>query len=77
MKLDYYNDEKIRLQEILILAKKLNWFYPQNKTSYPLMQLSEVEKCMLAMINDFHLERLRQWVNPETYPSENIKESKN
>jgi len=74
LKLDYYNDEKIRLQEILILAKKLNWISPQNITSYPLMPLSEVEKCMLAMINDSHLERLRQWVNPEIHSFESIKE---
>ena len=34
---------------------------PPDKTSYPLMQLSEVEKCMLAMIDDFELGRMRQW----------------
>ena len=51
-----------RLKEIMMMASKFKWIYPANKTSYPLMQLSEVEKCCLAMIDDNELERMRQWL---------------
>ncbi len=50
-----------RLKEIIQLAYKLKWIYPPDKTSYPLMQLSEVEKCMVAMFDDFELNRMREW----------------
>jgi hypothetical protein len=29
------------------------------------MQLSEVEKCMLAMTDDFELDRMRKWVEEQ------------
>jgi hypothetical protein len=29
------------------------------------MQLSEVEKCMSAMVDDFELYRMRKWVEDE------------
>lgn len=54
-----------RLKEILKLAEKLDWIRQPSPTipaSYPLMQLSEVEKCMLAMADDFELARMRKWV---------------
>lgn len=55
-----------RLMEIVNLALKLGWViepkYAAIPVSYPLMQLSEVEKCMLAMVDDFELERMRKWV---------------
>lgn len=51
-----------RLKEIMDIANKLNWIFESN-TSYPTMELSEVEKCMLAMINDQELERLRGWAH--------------
>ena len=51
-----------RLKEIIKLAIELKWILPSNKTPYPLMQLSEVEKCMLAMTDDFELDRMRKWV---------------
>jgi hypothetical protein len=56
-------EDKIeRLQEIIKIAEKLKWVYPKTLGySYPLMQLSEVEKCMLAMTDDLQLERLRRW----------------
>jgi len=64
--------QKERLKEIIGIADKLDWIIPINPKaetretarcpSYPLMQLSEVEKCMLAMTNDNDLERLRDWV---------------
>lgn len=54
---------KERLKEIIQLAVKLGWVAntPLSDTSYPLMQLSEVEKCMVAMYDDFELERMRKW----------------
>ncbi len=51
-----------RLKEIIKIAKKLGWIYkPSNNTSYPLMQLSEVEKCMIAMTDTTQLKRMRKW----------------
>lgn len=55
-----------RLTEIIQLASKLKWITPIDKKSefcpsYPLMQLSEVEKCMLAMIDDSQLQTMRIW----------------
>lgn len=52
-----------RLKEIIKLADKLKWIHPLGwkVTSYPLMQISEVEKCMLAMADDFELSILRKW----------------
>ena len=54
-----------RLKEIIKIAHKLGWIYPPDKTPYPLMQLSEVEKCMIAMVNDFELGRMRKWEKGE------------
>ena len=54
-----------RLKEIIKLADKLKWIYPPLGASYPLMQLSEVEKCMLAMTDDFELDRMRKWVEEQ------------
>ena len=59
-----------RLKEIITLADKLNWIYPidqPNKRhySYPLMQLSEVEKCMIAMFDDCELDRMRRLVKED------------
>jgi hypothetical protein len=60
-----------RLREIIRLANVLGWIgkrqviiYNSGKSdgSYPPMQLSEVEKCMLAMVDDMELERMRKWV---------------
>lgn len=62
-----------RLKEIMRLAHRLNWVYPPNKTSYPLMQLSEVEKCMLAMYDDSDLNRMREWVE-DNHSSEQTQE---
>lgn len=59
-----------RLTEIIQLATKLKWIAPidqPNKRgfSYPLMQLSEVEKCMIAMFDDYQLQRMRDWVKED------------
>lgn len=50
-----------RIKVILLLAKRLGWIEP-SKNSYPKMQLSEVEKCMFALIDDFELRRMQKWV---------------
>ncbi len=67
-----------RLKEIIQLADKLKWIYPPDKTSYPLMQLSEVEKCMAAMFDDFELFRMRKWVeesqSSEQKPKEDVEQ---
>ncbi len=51
-----------RLKEIIKIADRLKWITPA-KEGYPEMQLSEVEKCMLAMVDDFELSQLREWFN--------------
>jgi hypothetical protein len=50
--------QEARLHEIMAIARKLSWFY-QNQKGYPLMQGSEVEKCILMAMDDFELERFR------------------
>lgn len=49
-----------RLREIIGIAHDLKWITPHQNT-YPLMQLSEVEKCMLAMVDGRELTRMRDW----------------
>jgi hypothetical protein len=54
-------NKKERIKEIIELANKLGWIYPPNNTSYPLMQVSEIEKCMIAMHDGFEFERMQRW----------------
>ena len=54
------DEDEERLREIIKIAEKLGWIKPQN-VGYPTMQLSEVEKCMTAMYDDFELNRMRKW----------------
>lgn len=62
-----FSDERLkrieeRIKEIINIAIKLKWVLPKRgNDSYPTMQISEVEKCMLAMVNDIDLERMRKW----------------
>lgn len=57
-------DQEERLKKILNLADKLHWaFAPSKGQPYPIMLLSEVEKCMIAMVDDFELKRMESWVN--------------
>jgi len=49
-----------RLKEIIKIAYKIDWI-KLNPNGYPLMQLSEVEKCMIAMNDDFELNAMRKW----------------
>lgn len=54
-----------RLIEIIRISKRLGWTHPVTISnvpiSYPFMQLSEVEKCMLAMVDDFEFTRMKNW----------------
>ena len=52
---------KTRIQEVIVLASKLHWLQ-KNPAGYPLMQLSEVEKCMIAMVDNSQFEKMKQWV---------------
>lgn len=54
-------DSKKRLQHILRMAMKLNWFFPEPVKTYPCMQGSEVEKCMIAMVDDFEYNQMKEW----------------
>ena len=58
--------EYSRLKEVIRLANKLGWVLPipkpnPNNYSYPIMLLSEVEKCMIAMEDYEFLQRMRSW----------------
>ena len=56
------NQEK-RLVEIIEIANKLGWVVPPiNGQSYPTMMLSEVEKCMLAMVDDDQFQRIKNYI---------------
>lgn len=50
---------KDRLIEIMHIARKLSWFY-DNPNGYPLMQGSEVEKCILMAMDDAELQTYRE-----------------
>ena len=56
-----------RLKEIIRMAHELCWIRPPNNASYPSMQLSEVEKCMIAMFDDSELRRMRGWTTQKSY----------
>lgn len=63
-----------RIVEVIHLADKLKWIYPIEKfgvsnISYPLMELSEVEKCMIAMVDNTQFENMKQWVEELTQQS--------
>lgn len=55
-----------RLHEIMGIARTLSWF-TKNPSGYPLMQGSEVEKCLLMAMDDSELLRFREAArDPET-----------
>jgi hypothetical protein len=63
------NNQEQRLKDIIKIAYVLSWCFPKEMmkgASYPLMQLSEVEKCMLAMTDDFELSRMKVWYKETT-----------
>ena len=54
--------DKLRLANIIRIANKLGWIFPEdyNKDKL-LMQLEDVEKCMIAMEDDIEYNRFIQW----------------
>lgn len=54
------NEKKV--MHIMQLAVELNWLSANPKGSYPLMEASETEKCMLAMVDDIELKQMERWV---------------
>lgn len=67
------NEEQTeRLKEIILMADKLNWINAPTRTSYSLMQLSEVEKCMIAMIDNNQLETMRNWTKDIPKPEKKL-----
>lgn len=67
-----YENYIARMKEIIEIAIKLNWCSPNNN-GYPFMQLSEVEKCMTAMISDAQLNLMRKWYNQELKSKNEVK----
>ena len=69
------NTIEIRIKEIIRIATKLGWIKENpNKSEYPLMQLSEVEKCMYAMVSNLELERMREWEKDPNKPLDILKD---
>jgi len=58
---DMNHAAEFRIKEIMKIAVRLDWCVLVSDKPYPIMQLSEVEKCMLAMADDLYLERMRRW----------------
>ncbi len=58
------DDDLVKMKEIMGMAHILGWVHPP-RNSYPLMEISEVEKCMTAMVEDDELERMRKWHEEE------------
>lgn len=50
-----------RLKEIITMANKLCWISRIKDFDYPIMQLSEVEKCMMAMVDDLGFNQIKVW----------------
>lgn len=50
-----------RIKDVISKAVKLGWIQP-NPKGYPLMQLSEVEKCMLGLLDEDYMKRINEWV---------------
>lgn len=63
-----------RLFEIMRIANKLSWLY-ENPKGYPLMQGSEVEKCILMALDDAELCRFREAAANEAIVKINKKEA--
>lgn len=61
-------EHKQKLVEIMQIANKLKWFAP-NPSGYPMMQASEVEKCILMALDDRELERFRDAAEHGGFPA--------
>ena len=58
--MNYTNQQ---INNIINMALKLGWIDIDKSKPYPVMQISEVEKCMLAMVNDWDYNRMVDLVN--------------
>lgn len=58
------DNQRKKIIEVIHLAEELKWL-EKNPKGYPLMQLSEIEKCMIAMIDSHQLNQMRGWVDPK------------
>ncbi len=50
-----------KIVDIIKKAHKLGWLQA-NPKGYPLMQLSEVEKCILAVLDEDYMKKINLWV---------------
>jgi hypothetical protein len=51
------------IQEIITKANKLDWIQSRRVgESYPSMQLSEVEKCIAAVLDPKEMVRIDKWI---------------
>lgn len=68
---------KYRLKEIIKKAFKLGWIFTHSNENKVFlgsaMLITDVEKCMLAMTDDFELNRMRQWVMAKSTLSDNLR----
>lgn len=68
-----------RLKEVMKMAYELNWAFPEQNlkdkdgkdfySSYGVMILSEVEKCMLAMVDEKEFVQMKKWI--KEFPTSN------
>lgn len=59
---------KDRIREIIKITHTLGWI---NKTQ---MLLADIEKCMYAMVDDFELNRMREWYKDTLEASDSSEE---
>ena len=53
--------QEARLHEIMNIARKLSWLFPNPRGyGYPIMEGSEVEKCILMAMDDVELMRFME-----------------
>lgn len=65
------------IEEVMHMAQELGWINPPNHKppydSYPTMQISEVEKCMLALLDPEQLKRMKAWYVESLHKKEGLK----
>lgn len=68
--------QEARLHEIMRIARKLSWFN-KNPKGYPLMEGSEVEKCILMAMDNNELQRFRIAANDDKVVAMNARANPN
>ena len=68
-------EEKVKekIQDIIRKAGKLGWF-ESNPAGYPKMQASEVEKCLLAVLDEKYMKQVNQWIAEKELVLERLKQ---